>query len=80
MCRASRGAELAWKGMLEICRHHNPATETGGYLGGGGLRPGERAGKEGPVRGGVREGTPVPTSYATLDLSVYLSEPQFPHH
>ena len=55
MCRASGGAQPAWKEMLGICRHHNPATETGRYLNDGGPRPEERAGREYPDRSGVRE-------------------------
>lgn len=80
VCGANGGAEPVWKGTLEICRHHNPATETGGYLQSGGPRPEKRAGKGGPTSCEVTEGTPVPTGCVTLDPSVDLSEPPFPHH
>lgn len=80
MCTASGGARPAWTGRLGICRHHNLSTETGGCLDGGGPRPGERAGRGYPARGGVGEDTPVPTDCLTLDPSVYFVKPQVPHH
>lgn len=43
-----------------------------------GLRRG--LGSGGPTRGGVREGPPAPTGCVTLDPSIYLCEPTFPHH
>lgn len=56
MCRASGGSQPAWKEMLGICRHHNPATETGGYLNDGaqGLGSGQEESTQPEVGSGRR--------------------------